>query len=90
MKLRETAMSNVYVVQHVHEFVDGHEDVKFIGVYSSRHNAEAAVQRLLSAPGFSDAPEGFDISEYGLDTDHWTEGYCSWSESLSSMSAVAS
>lgn len=68
-------MSTVFVVQHEHEVADKVDDVKFIGVYSTREMAEAAVQRLRHAPGFADTPEGFHISEYRLDQDHWVEGY---------------
>ena len=65
----------VYVLQHVHAMADGEEDVKFIGVYSSRENAQAAIARLSQAPGFSDALAGFHIDEYQMDKDQWVEGY---------------
>jgi hypothetical protein len=68
-------MTKVYVLQHEHVMEDGTEDVKFIGVYSTRENAQAAVTRLTQAPGFSDAPDGFHIDEYAVDKDQWVEGY---------------
>lgn len=68
-------MASVFVVQHVHAREGGVEDIKFIGVYSSRENADAAVARLSRVPGFSDAPDGFSIDEHQLDQDHWAEGY---------------
>ena len=68
-------MARVYVLQHVHLVDDGAEDVKFIGVYSSRENAQAAITRLSQAPGFSEAPAGFHIDEYQVDKDQWVEGY---------------
>ena len=68
-------MTRVYVLQHVHTADDGAEDVKLIGVYSSRENAQAAITRLVQAPGFSDAPDGFHIDEYQVDKDQWVEGY---------------
>ncbi len=68
-------MASVFVLQHVHPREDGVEDVKFIGVYSSREKAEAAVARLGRLPGFSDARDGFHIDEYRIDQDHWVEGY---------------
>jgi hypothetical protein len=68
-------MASVFVLQHVHAQDDGGEDVKFIGVYSSRESAGAAVARLARLPGFSDAPEGFHVDEYRVDQDHWVEGY---------------
>src|SRR5215470_17597806 len=45
-------MASVFVLQHVHSREDGVEDVKFIGVYSSREKAQAAVARLGRLPGF--------------------------------------
>lgn len=68
-------MKKVWIVQHVHEFNDEDEDVKFIGVYRSQESAERAVERLKLQPGFKDAIEGFHIDEYELDKDHWVEGY---------------
>jgi hypothetical protein len=68
-------LTTVYVLHHVHSFADGTEDVKFIGVYSSRENAQAAVTRLSQAPGFSEAPDGFHIDAYQMDKDQWVEGY---------------
>ena len=68
-------MTRVYILQHVHAMEDGGEDVKLIGVYSSRENAQAALTRLGQAPGFSDALAGFHIDEYQLDKDQWVEGY---------------
>jgi hypothetical protein len=65
----------VYVLQHAHSVEDGEEDVKFIGVFSSREKAQAAIARLSQAPGFSDALTGFHIDEYQIDKDHWVEGY---------------
>lgn len=68
-------MPSVFVLQHVHLTEDDVEDVKFIGVYSSRENAQAAVERLGHVPGFLDVPDGFHIDEYQVDQDHWGEGY---------------
>ena len=68
-------MAGVFVLQHVHTRDDDTEDVKFIGVYSTRENAQAAIARLSAAPGFSETPNGFHIDEYQVDKDQWTAGY---------------
>ena len=68
-------MASVFVLQHVHSREGGSEDVKFIGVYSSREKAQGAMTRLTRLPGFADAPDGFHIDEYRVDQDHWAEGY---------------
>ena len=65
----------VYLLQHVHLLEDGAEDVKVIGVYSSREKANATITRLSQAPGFREATDGFHIDEYQLDKDQWVEGY---------------
>jgi len=66
---------DVFLLWHVHEFPDGEDDAKLIGVYSSREKAEQARQRVASQPGFRELPHGFQVSTYPLDKDHWTEGY---------------
>jgi hypothetical protein len=68
-------MASVFVLQLVHSREDGDEDVKFIGVYSSREKAQQAVARIGRLPGFAGAPDGFHIDEYRVDQDHWVEGY---------------
>jgi hypothetical protein len=60
-------MASVFVLQHVHSQEDGVEDVKFIGVYSSREKTEEAVARMGRLPGFVDTPDGFHIDEYRVD-----------------------
>lgn len=55
-------------------------------MYSSVESAHTAVERLRVQPGFSDHPrivdplkdddvQGFEIDEYPLDKDRWSEGY---------------
>jgi hypothetical protein len=73
--MREANMASVFVVQHVHSREDAREDVKFIGVYSSREKAQESVSRMSRLPGFTDARDGFHIDEYRVDQDHWVEGY---------------
>jgi hypothetical protein len=68
-------MMEVYLVQHVHLFEHGTEDVKVIGIYANRADAERAIARLSKQPGFRDEPDTFCISEYLLGDDHWIEGY---------------
>jgi hypothetical protein len=75
--------ASVFVVQHLHILEHEEEDVKMIGVYASRGDAEDAVNRLVQMPGFNDFPEivdecsrsGFFIEEYRIGEDHWREGF---------------
>ena len=64
------------MVWHTHE-IGNESDEKLIGVYRTHEDAKAAIGRLSDKLGFRDAPEGFEVSEYVLGKDHWTEGYIS-------------
>jgi hypothetical protein len=79
-------MDSVFIIQHLHRHENGEEDVKMIGAYRTRESAVAAVERLRSQPGFRDLPkivdfetdeddQGFQVTRYELDKDHWPEGY---------------
>ena len=81
-------MATVFVLQHVHVLPSGEDDAKFIGVYGSRQDTTAAVERLRLQPGFAVYPRmmaqagerdgnGFCIEEYKVGEDHWTEGFVS-------------
>lgn len=67
--------STVFLVLHAHETDAIAENMKIIGVYSTKSGAEKAVQRLSVAPGFCESKDGFHIDEYPLNTDHWSEGF---------------
>ena len=70
----------VFLVQHAYEQADGSDEVKLIGIYATRADAEAAVDRARQQPGFRDRPDDFHVAEYRVGEDHWTEGYISWDE----------
>ena len=70
-----TAMKSVFLLWHAHEYPDGSSSPKLIGVYASRADAEAAIARVGSQPGFAENPDGFVIDEYEIGQDHWSEGY---------------
>lgn len=77
-------MASVYLVEHYHPLVDDPSNSKFIGIYTDRERAEAAVRTLAQQPGFRDLPDiqeephstgGFAIVHVELDETNWTEGY---------------
>lgn len=51
------------------------DDVKLLGVYSTREKATARINRARQLEGFRDEPECFYIDEYALDEDQWTDGF---------------
>lgn len=67
-------MDSVYILWHVHD-ANGTEDEKLIGVYLSEGDAQAAIGRLGSKPGFRETPDGFSIDKYTLNRDAWEEGF---------------
>jgi len=72
--LVEALVDEVFLLWHTHELGDD-DDEKLIGVYRTREDAEAAIKRVGSQPGFAEAPQGFEICPYRLNKDNWTEGY---------------
>jgi len=67
-------MKSVFILWHTRES-GGEADEKLIGVYTNRKDAQAAIKRLLDKPGFRDNTKGFEVDEYVLGKDHWTEGF---------------
>jgi hypothetical protein len=51
------------------------DDVKLLGVYSTRERAEERRQRARLTPGFQGEPECFIIGSYTLDRDAWHGGF---------------
>ena len=58
------------------DFTEGVDDLKLIGVYSDRTQADAGIARVRILPGFVDEPECFYVAEYAVDEESdWTEGF---------------
>lgn len=68
-------MTNIFILLHVIEHEDSGEDVKIAGVFASKSDAEIAQEKLLSAPGFKEAPSGFSIDRYELGKLYWADGF---------------
>lgn len=64
-------MTQIFLAWHTHAELDD----KLLGVFSTRENAEAQIERSRPLPGFRDEPDGFEISEHVLDRPEWTDGY---------------
>ena len=86
----------LYIVEHLHILYDDVEDIKFLGVFSTKEKAEKAIQILSKQPGFKDFPkiiddndiendviEGFYIIKVVVDEiAEWKEGFTTvkWKE----------
>jgi hypothetical protein len=64
-----------YVVTHDYEAPHSLDNGKLIGVYATQADAEEAVARMRTLPGFSKYPDGFVIDKYPVNKDHWTSGF---------------
>lgn len=72
----------IFFVEHVYEENDD-DEIKFIGVFSSRERAQDAVNKLVLKPGFKNFPSDcFKISEGELDRIGWVDGFTRWNEAL--------
>lgn len=80
-------MEKVYFVDHIRDISedDDVQDVKLIGVYTTKELAEEAVERKKNLEGFRDYPDGFEISETPLDTDLWTSGFITIEEAIAAI-----
>lgn len=70
-----TKNKKVYLLYHVNEFRKEDEDVKLLGVFSSKEKAKKVLNSHKLLPGFKDNIEGFLIDEYILDKSEWNEGF---------------
>jgi hypothetical protein len=70
-----TEPTSVWLAWHTSKN-DGGNDVKLIGVFSTRARAVAAIDARRSKPGFADHPDGFEIAPYVVDHDAaWRDGF---------------
>lgn len=64
----------VYLLEHVRK-IDAYNELKTLGVYSSKEKAEEVILDYKKLPGFKDFLDGFCITEYEIDKKYWTEGF---------------
>lgn len=67
-------MARIYLVYHSYD-LNGCEETKLIGAYSSQELANTAIERASQLPGFKIFPEAFEVVAQKIDEDHWTEGF---------------
>jgi len=69
-------MPSMFLLQHSYARREEDEDeVKVIGIYSSRREAETTIERYRGLPGFREYPDCFYIDEYEIDRNYWEEGF---------------
>jgi hypothetical protein len=70
---------SVYLLQHIARTGSDDEDVKTLGIYSSKEKATLAVRHFKNLAGFKQYPNGFHIDRYRLNHPTWTEGFVTFS-----------
>lgn len=69
-------MSNiVYILEHVAEYDNGHEDIKRIGIFANLEDAQNAQNQVKDKSGFREFPDGFHIDELTVGFVSWKEGF---------------
>lgn len=63
----------VYLLEHTVKGLD--DSTKMLGVYSTREEAEKAINFLSNKLGFRDSLDDFLIDEYGIDKICWSSGF---------------
>jgi hypothetical protein len=56
----------VFVLEHIHELSPGSDDVKLIGIFSTRALLTAALATTGSLPGFAENAPGFRTTTFSL------------------------
>jgi hypothetical protein len=78
-------MSNnqyVYILQHSYE-VEGVDEIKLIGIFSTEYNARVVIDQLKNQNGFNKFPETcFHLDKILLDDYKWQSGFISWEEAF--------
>lgn len=68
----------VYLLQHAYSYGKSleHEEVKTIGIYSSKETAQAVIEKYRFLSGFNAYDVScFHIDRYILDDSDWKEGF---------------
>ena len=63
----------VYLLEHTVKGLD--DSTKMLGIYSTREEAENAINFLSNKPGFRDSLDDFLIDEYEIDKICWSSGF---------------
>jgi hypothetical protein len=67
-------MESVFVLHHIAR-VGKDEDVKLLGIYRTKQDAEVAIAKLKDKPGFRDPGGEWSCVEFELGKIHWSEGF---------------
>jgi hypothetical protein len=71
----DAAIQLVFLVWYLLRPKEDPDDALLVGVYRSKEEASAAVERRRRDPGFREEPDQFLIVAYPVGIDHWVGGF---------------
>jgi len=71
-------MKRVYIVEHSYEF-KGYEEIKSIGVFSTKKKAKKVIKKLKKQKGFKKYKKGFSIGPCLVNQIYWDGGFFTYS-----------
>ena len=75
-------IQNLYVNWHYEE---GDEDIKLLGVFTSKKNAVNARKSLLIDPSLKNSSSNLQIFEEFTNRMNWEEGFITWKEAIKAI-----
>ena len=64
----------VYLLEHSYKIDEDRDEVKTIGIFSTKRRTQAVIEELKKVKGFRRKKKGFIISKICLDKYGWEEG----------------
>ena len=65
----------VYFLQHHHMITKTNIDIKDLGIYDCKENAEKAIAKLTELPGFKNTGKDFKVIKFILNKTRWINGF---------------
>lgn len=65
----------IFFLDYVYEFEDGHDDIRLLGVFSSREKAKLALSKIKKNPELKKVAKYIVISDDVIDELGWMEGF---------------
>ena len=73
--MKTVNLKKIYFLYYVYEFEDGHDDIRLLGVFSSKEKANIALKNIKKNPNYKKIKNLFSIHQIIIDKLGWTEGY---------------
>ena len=68
-------LKKIYFLDFVYEFEDGHDDIKLLGVFSSKKNAKLALTEIKENFNYKKIAKYIEISDDLIGRLGWQDGY---------------